>query len=245
MRPQALDLEENNAEASSMEEVLPPSPVKTSGDEPASPSPMLSPMSRFVKMNEHLEGHVAAATEANRSAKKLSAAASNALGAFMRGAADHAKEANLCHVAQEILRGARLMQVQRMREHILQFPEYAPFSGLGPKPKGDEFKVDIVMDPYGRNERVVGIVSMSTSLGEIYEKYPIKGYKFDRVGIMVHGMQAPVGYRSFQLAEFECHKDIDVIFICPMKAKWQKDKVLDSPSHHAYSRLDHDWYEKK
>ena len=249
VRPEALDLEENNAAPMEVDavahvvEALPPSPSKGGA---STPQPMLSPMSRFHQMNSHLETHVAAATQANKSAKKLSSAAANALGAFMNGGQAHSKEANLCHVAQEILWGARKLQVQRMRELIATIPEYAKFSGLLPKPKGDEFMVTIVLDPYGKNESLEGLVSPSTTLGELYEQYPIPGYKFDRIGIMIQGYQAPVGYKGFMLCEFDhLKKKISKIFIAPMTQKWQKDKVLDSPSAHAYNTLQPFWYERK
>ena len=77
-------------------------------------------------------------------------AASAALGAFLKGGKDHDQEIQLCHVAQELLCGARKLQVQRMRELLLTIPQYEMYSGLVSRPKGDEFEVTVVIDPYGK-----------------------------------------------------------------------------------------------
>ena len=61
---------------------------------------------------------------------------------------------------------------------------------------------------------------------------------------MIQGYQAPVGYRGFQLQEFDPRKPIEKIFVAPMKEEWSRDKVLDSPSNHAYNTLQHGWYER-
>ena len=63
---------------------------------------------------------------------------------------------------------------------------------------------------------------------------------------MIQGYPAPVGYRGFQLQEFEhLRKAIEKIFLAPMQEEWSRDKVLDSPSAHAYNTLEHGWYERK
>ena len=67
---------------------------------------------------------------------------------------------------------------------------------------------------------------------------------FDRVGIMVHGMQAPVGYKGFQIQEFDLGDDIGTIFIAQLVEKFTPDPVLDSPSASAYKNLNPAWYVK-
>lgn len=247
IRPGPLEDIEDNGAPVEVGNTAPEPPMSTSSKKQLeSPQLPLSPMSRFSAMNANLEGNLGAVTSANKSAKKLSVAASAALGAFLKGGKDHDQEIQLCHVAQELLCGARKLQVKRMRELLLTIPQYEMYSGLVSRPKGDEFEVTVVIDPYGKNEKIRAFVSPSTTLGELYDKYPVPGCKFERVGIMIQGYQAPVGYRGFQLQEFEhLRKAIEKIFLAPMQEEWSRDKVLDSPSAHAYNTLEHGWYERK
>ena len=149
-----VEVEDKIGNTDSAEKIAAPEPpMSTSskkGQQLNSPQLPLSPMSRFSAMNANLEGNLGEITNANKSAKKLSSAASAALGAFLKGGKDHDKEVQLCHVAQELLYGARKLQVQRMRELLLTIPQYEMYSGLVPRPKGDEFEVTVIIDPYGK-----------------------------------------------------------------------------------------------
>jgi|MDSY01.1.fsa_nt_gb hypothetical protein len=260
IRPAPLNGIQDNGAAP--EENIPeanmPTPVANqAAEEPSSPmntaSPPLSPNSQFQKVMGGVEEHMNKVTANNRSAKKMSAGVASALNAFMKGSYDHKVEEKLNHVCHELLLGARLMKVRMVRERLLLMPEYASYVGapkepMSPQASGNQFKVSLVLDPYGLDERFNIIVSPEMTLFEIYKNNPIvkdgTSVPFDRVGIMIHGMQAPVGYKGFQIQEFDLGDDIGTIFIAQLVEKFTPDPVLDSPSASAYKNLNPAWYVK-
>ena len=208
-----------------------------------------SPNSQFQKVMGGVEERMNKVTANNRSAK-MSAGVASALNAFMKGSYDHkVEEAN--HVCHELL-WALASEVRMVRERLLLMPEYASYVGapkepMSPQASGNQFKVSLVLDPYGLDERFNIIVSPEMTLFEIYENNPIvkdgTSVPFDRVGIMIHGMQAPVGYKGFQIQNSTSERHWHYLHRSACR-KVPPDPVLDSPSASAYKNLNPAWYVK-
>ena len=257
VRPAPMkDIEDNGAppEASTeTESGLPPSPANKAEKAAGAPTPPLSPNSQFHKIMSGVEAHMADVMDLNKYGKKLSQGAAAALNAFMSGGSDHKREESYNHVVQEILRGARNLQVKRVRKRLQSIPEYANYIGapkepLSPQPTGNQFKVSIVLDPYGMDKRSDIFVTPDTTLGQLYEENQItlngSAVPFEKIAIMIHGAQAPVGYKSFTIDEFDLGTDIGTIFIAPLVDSFVPDPVLDSPTASAYKTLNPAWYIK-